>query len=205
MNEEKIRTAVDEALNADEFDVIGYIQGQAVATDSVAVYVNVAAAKRLRKLVEERRVAIAARRALGDNYTANLGLDEAFEDTEYDDEINALVDELESTAIIFELQSLAPSLVKAIEKSYIAKADKRWSAEEQAKHDEERLTDILTRTIASVRKAGGPENTAPWDKEKLNAFEAEVYPEEFNKLVRGMYEMVYTGTIFEEALNADFS
>lgn len=206
MNEEKIRDNVENALDADEFDVLDYIENQEVASDEVSVYVNIKGAKDLQKLLNKRREYLAERRAYA---TAGkdepLGLDEAFEDTEFDDEINALIESLEETALIFEVKSVAPSLVRAIDKHYAATEDKSWSEARKAEHNADRLADILARAISGVRRGDGHRDTKEWDKDRLKKFEETVYEEQFAKLVNGLYEMVYSGSVFEEALNADFS
>lgn len=206
MNEDKIRENVEEALNAETFDVLNYVENQEVGSDEVSVYVNVKGAKRLQKLVEQRHEYLAEQRARTANgKSETLGLDEAYEDTEYDDEINALVEELEKTALIFELKTVAPALVRSIDKHYAATADKDWSEERKAEYNAERLADLLSRAIAGVRRGDGARDPQEWDKARLEAFEVQVYEEQFSKLLSALYEMVYTGTVFEEALNADFS
>ena len=206
MNEEKIREHVEEALDADTFDVMSYIENQDVASDEVTVYVNIKGAKKLKKLVEKRREYLAEKRALEASGKGEpVGLDEAYEDTEYDDEINALVDELEKTALVFELKSVAPALVRAIDKHYAATEDKGWSDERKAEHNADRVADLLSRAIAGVRRGDGKRDPQEWDKERLKKFEEQVYDEEFGKLLSGLYEIVYAGSVFEEALNADFS
>lgn len=206
MNEENVKANVEAALNADEFDVLDYIENQEVGTDEVSVYVNVKKAKELSKLLDERAVLLAERRAAqARGHEEVLGLDEAFEDTEFDDEINALVDELEKTALIFELVTVAPALVRAIDKHYVATLDSNADEEAKAKHEENRIADILSRTIAGVRTGNGVRDLKPWDVERLKKLEIQVYDEQFAKLASAMYTMVYTGTIFEEALTADFS
>lgn len=206
MNEEIVKANVETALNADEFDVLDYIENQEVGTDEVTVYVNVKKAKELSKLLDERAVLLAERRAAQTRgHEEVLGLDEAFEDTEFDDEINALVDELEKTALIFELSTVAPALVRAIDKHYVATLDSNADEEAKTKHEENRIADILSRTIAGVRTGSGVRDLKPWDIERLKELEVKVYDEQFAKLASAMYTMVYTGTIFEEALTADFS
>lgn len=206
MNEDKIRQNVEEAMDADTFDVLEYVETQEVGVDEVTIYVNVKGAKRLQKLVEQRQEVLAEQRALtAGGKTEPRGLDEAYEDTEYDDEINALVEELEKTALIFELKTVPPALRRAIEKHYAATEDKDWNEEKKAEHASARVADVLSRSIAGVRRGDGKRDPLEWDRERLEKFEGQVYDEQFAKLLTALYEMVYTGTIFEEALTADFS
>lgn len=206
MNDEKINANVEAALNAEEFDVLAYVEAQEVASDEVTVYVSVKGAKDLQKLVLKRQELLAERRAQAATGNAEpMGLDEAYEDTEYDDEINALVDKLEETALIFELKTVAPKLTRAIEQHYVATEVKTWTPEEKAKHNENRLMEILSKAIAGARTGSGQRDEKPWDKERLAALEETIYAEQFAKLVSGLYEMVFTGSVFEEALSADFS
>lgn len=205
MNEEKLKQTLETAYNADEFNVLDYIENQEVGTDEVTVYVNVKKAKELSKLLEQRGELLAERRAArarGDEET--LGLDESFEDTEFDDEINELVAELEKTALVFELVTVAPALVRAIDKHYLATKDSNASEEEQQQHEENRVADILSRSISAVRTGKGRDEK-PWDVERLKALEVKLYDPEFAKLASAMYSMVYAGGLFEEVLTADFS
>lgn len=205
MNEENLTKIVENAYNAEEFDVLDYIENQEVGTDEVTVYVNVKKAKELSKLLEQRSIFLAERRAQQARGVEEVrGLDEAFEDTEFDDEINAIVDELEKTALVFELVTVAPALVRAIDKHYLATLEKDATDEERAKHEEDRIADILRRTIAGVRTSKG-RDSKEWDIERLKKLEVQVYDEEFAKLASAMYDMAYAGTIFENALTADFS
>lgn len=206
MNEEKIQEYVEEAMDVDTFDVLNYVENQDVAADEVTVYVNIKGAKKLQKLVAKRQEYLAEKRALESSGKGEpIGLDEAYEDTEYDEEINALIEELEKTALIFELKSVAPALVRSITKHYAATEDKNWSDERKAEHNADRVADQLSRAIAGVRRGDGKRDPQEWDMDRLKAFEEQVYDEEFAKLLSGLYEIVYAGSVFEEALNADFS
>lgn len=206
MNEEKIKGLVDEALNAEEFDVLDYVDNQEAAKDEVVINVNVSGAKRMHKLLQKRSEYLAEQRALARNGKEEpMGLDEAYEDTEYDDEVNALHEELQKTALTFELKSIAPPLVDAIEKHYKAVLEKDADEERIEAHNRDRMADILSRTILSVRRGDGMVDNRPWDMERLKALEDRIYSEEFAKLLGAMYDMVHTGAIFDEVLNADFS
>ena len=100
MNEEKIRSNVDAALNVETFNVLDYLEDQPVATDEVTIYTNVSKARALHKLMEERAVILAERRrAIENDDYGDLSITDAAEDTDLDDEINGVIAELERSGI----------------------------------------------------------------------------------------------------------
>lgn len=207
MTSDNVIEAVETALNPDTFDVMAYVAGQEVSTEEISIYVNVKSARRLEALVEKRAEEIYNRRELEKiGAISSLSIADADEDTEYDDEINELLAELENSALIFEIQTVAPALVRAITKKYVATYPKNGSEQEQLEHDEKMNADILRRAIKSVRPASSAvADTSEWSIEKLLEFEPTLYPEQGAKLITALHSIIYTGQVFEEALTADFS
>lgn len=205
MNEEKIQDNVSKALNPETFDVLAFIEEQPVATDEVTIYTNVAKARTLHKLMEERGEILAVRRAKqrNDDYS-DLAISDNLEDTELDDEINEVIAELDKTALTFSLKTVAPALIRAIEKSAEAKAQPDWSDKELERHNEQTQADILSRAIHSVTRGDGAVDHTDWDTNRLLKLEAALYAEQAQQLIAALYSMVYTGQVFEEALTVDF-
>lgn len=206
MNEEKIRSNVDAALNVETFNVLDYLEDQPVATDEVTIYTNVSKARALHKLMEERAGILAERnRAIENDDYGDLSIADAAEDTDLDDEINGVIAELERTALTFSMKTVAPALIRAIEKSAEAKAQSDWTIKERESHHQKTTADILSRAIHSVTRGDGAVDLSSWDAQRLIKLEEALYTEQAQRLISALYDMVYTGQVFEEALTVDFS
>lgn len=213
MTEENVSANVEAVLNPETFDVLDYLTNGAVAEDTIGVYTDLASARRLDELVGEREIAIAEKRAaerqlleVGKADTLGITeLDDEDEDTVYDDEINALVAELEKTKLVFHMRSVAPSLVRAINKSYDAKKEKGLSAEDEALYEDKRTADILSRAITAVELGDGTLDSAKWDAARLQKLEEVFYKEQSARLFNALFDMVYAGSYFDKAITADFS
>lgn len=206
MNEEKIRATVESALDVETFDVLDYLEDQPVARDEVTIYTHVGKARELHKLMEQRAEIIAERRRNEENEIYNdLSIADAAEDTELDDDINAIIDELEKTKLVFSLKTVAPALVRAIEKSAEAKAQHDWTAKEQEQHRQKTTADILARAIDHVTRGDGAVDSSDWTAARLLQLEEKLYEQQAAALIGAAYEIVYTGQVFEEALTVDFS
>lgn len=204
MSEENVVAAVEGAMNPETFDVLSYLDGQPIAEDKITIYVDVPKARRLHQLMDERKELIERRKNESQSgKSASLSLVEDDEETEYDEEINELVSALEKTAMHFELQTVAPKLVRSIEKHYTATApsDNAVALED---HNHKKNADILSRAIKQVTVGNGQVD-ADWSAEKLMALEDRLYPQQAQRLVSALYDMVHTGYVFDEALTVDFS
>lgn len=202
---EAIEKAVDAALNPETFDIFEYLKDQPVATDLVTLYVDVEKCIALEKLKTSRAETLASRRedeAAGKASSLSLADDD--EDTEFDDEINSLLEDLESSKLIFHIQTVAPSLRKAIERKYKATA-KGMNDEELAEHNRKATADVLSRAISHVERADGSRVGNVWDAETLLRLEDELYEEQGRRLIGSLWQMVYTGEVFDNAITADFS
>ena len=201
-----VQENVEKAMNPETFDVLAYVDDQPVAEETVDVYVNVAKARELEKLMEDRAVAVAKKRS--DKITGEapiMGLGDEDEDTIYDNQINALLEDLEKTKLVFHIRSVAPALVRAIDKKYLAKMDKDWDEERLNKHEADRLMEIVSHSITKVVTGDGAVDETKWDRKRLAALEEKLYRPQFERLTSELLDMVYTGEVFERVLNADFS
>lgn len=194
---------VKELLDPDEFDVLDYVEDQPIATDTVKIFVNLKVSRELVKLKEERDALLENRRKAmskpGENF--DLSIVDSDEDTEYDKKINELYKELEKSALIFELQSVSPKLVRSIRQHWDATAK---DAEDPESHEERASADILRRAIASVRTGDGKVDKKEWTIDRLIELDKRLHAEQSAKLVGALYSIIYTGEVFEQALTADF-
>jgi hypothetical protein len=201
-----VEEAVTKALDPNTFDVVAYLGGQPIAEKTVEIFVNTQKASELADLVSSRAELLGARRIAERNGLAktDLSIADEDEDTEYDDRINELYAELKASALIFDLKSVSPTLQKAISKKYIATQPKTETG--RAAHDENHNADILSRAIVGIRTGDGKVNdTTPWTKERLKESTEAMYVEQSAKLLSALYEVVNIGSVFDEALTADFS
>ena len=220
MTESAIAESAAKAMNPETFDVLDYLENGDIAQDTVSIYTHKQSARDLAELVAQREAEIANRREAERRLAAKggeqiLGLDEApagdDEDTEYDDAINELVAKLEETKLVFHMKSVSPVLTRAINKSYDAKkkeakAEKpEWSAEDEAKYEDTRTFDILSRCIDYVSRGDGSEDRTPYDGTRLSKLEERLYKEQKDRLLNALYDMIYLGSYFDQALTADFS
>lgn len=207
MNEEKIKALVDEAMDTETFDVLEYLEGTPPAHDEVTIYRDVAGSRELDELVKQREAVLLRRRRDAERgvETSTLAIVEADDDTEYDTAINELVDRLEKTALTFKLSTVAPKLVRSIEKSYQAKVKPEWTEEQTTKHIEKRNADVLSRAIVQVSRGDGAIDPTPWTAKRLLELEELLYPQQFERLLSALYDIVYTGQVIEDALTVDFS
>lgn len=204
-NVENIKNNVDQAMDSKTFNVLDYISEAPVATDTVTVYTDVANARKLSKLLSKREdILIKRKNPRNDDGTSDLSISDEDDWTEYDDEINGLVEELEKTALIFETQTVAPKLVDAMEKASVAKTDPSWSADEVARHKERSTAEILAKAIKRVTAVATGDVDESWDGDKVLQLEKSLYPEQAQHVIGSLYEIVYTGRVFDEALSVDF-
>lgn len=208
-----ITDTVTEALDPETFDIFSYIEEQSVADDTVDIYVNAKDSKRLTELLDSRNEELARRREAekrGDSSALSLADDD--EDTDFDDEINELVTRLEASKLVFTVQTVAPSLRKAIENKYnstVPKNENGLSTEEYnelvQKHSNNRVADVLARAIKGVSLGDGTPIPGEWTKEKLLKLENDLHDVQSDRLIGKLWGMVHIGHVFDEALNADFS
>lgn len=206
MIDENTAKQVEEALNPETFNLLDYLDDQPVAEHTVDIYTNHAVADRIVTLVEQRKEELARRKRAGaKGQSSGLGLGDEDDDTEYDNEINELVEKSEKSKLTFHLKSVAPALEKAIRKSYVAKMDKDLTAAEKAEYEDKMYSDILVRAIDHVVRGDGAVDKTEWTPERLKATQEKLHDSQTEKLLNELARMVYVGTLFEDALTADFS
>lgn len=202
-------SAVEEKLNSPEdFDVFAYIDEQPLAEDEVVIATNGKAVGEMVKLLNLRDAELEVRAEMAKQMkdVEYLSIADEDQDTEYDERINELTEIIAETSLTFEMQSVAPTLVKAINKSYTAKEKSIESEEEKEAHKERREADILRRAIKAVRTGDGSKrSTKEWTVEDILDLDNRFHPEQGAKLITALYNIVYMGQAFDQALTPDFS
>lgn len=205
MNTEELTSTIETALDPETFDIVSYAENSPVALDTVEIYMNLPAAKERATLIEERTREIAIRREEErQGKASSLSISDNDEDTEFDARINELTETLEKTKAIFHLKSVAPSLEKAIKKSYVAKADPNADAKGKAAHENRMYADILSRAMDFVELGDGREDRRGWDSDRLQKLQENLHDSQSEKLLEALSGMVYVGKVFEESLTVDF-
>lgn len=216
---ENTEQKITEAMNPEEFDVLDYLENGDIAQDTVTIYTSKQGARDLAELRAQRNAVLeeryaAQRRRAAQGKEEVLGLDESpsdDDDTEYDDAINEIVAKLEETKIVVHMKSISPVLVRAINNNYDAKkkaarAEKAdWSAEDEAKFEDTRTFDILSRAIDYIVRGDGAEDRTPYTGDRLASLEERLYKEQKDRIMNALFDMVYLGSYFDQALTADFS
>lgn len=209
MTEEEMVSAVEEKLNSPEdFDVFAYIDEQPLAEDEVVIATNGKAVGEMVKLLNLRDAELEVRAEMAKQMkdVEYLSIADEDQDTEYDERINELTKIIEETSLTFEMQSVAPTLVKAINKNYTAKEKSAETEEEKERLKERREADILRRAIKAVRTGdGGKRSTKEWTVEEILDLDNRFHPEQGAKLITALYNIVYMGQAFDQALTPDFS
>lgn len=203
---DEVQAAVTEAMNPEEFDVLDYLDELPVARSTVDIYTHLGDSRRLAELMDERaRTLLERREAERRGEATGLAISDEDEDTEYDDEINELVARLEKSKMVVHIQSVSPETRKAIDARYREEAQDDWDAETRTQHDNRRVAEILSLAIEYVVLGDGRRDTKVWDADRLMKAEVKLYEAQSKRLVSNLWNMVFTGDVFEQALTADFS
>lgn len=191
--------AVKEALAPETFDVLEFVEGQGTPADSVTIYTNNKAGFRLGQLIDQEA-------ANGDRAQAEgLGIADELEWVD-PDEIAALREQIEATALTFELSGLAPAAKEAIRKSLTAKhgfSDSKPLAEQEAYFEDYTHT-LIAKTITGVTRADGVRDPKTWDVERVAGLRARLNEAEFKRLDNAVYEINFKTDVFDRAVSADF-
>lgn len=192
----EISAAVEEATSAETFDVLEFVNAANLPKDTVTVYTDADAALKLTKIF----IAEAERAKNGDS----LSIDDEYEYAD-EAEITELHERLAASALVFELQGLAPAATTALENHLKAMLPYTEGAANEEFNEMFNNT-LIAKTIQSVTRAvDGVRNETAWTAEKVKGLNASLYISEANKLFNGAAEVNYVGAIFDRAVNADFS
>lgn len=205
MNDSTVADKVEEAMNPETFDVLAYLDDQPVARETITIYVDVAKSRQLHKLMDDRKAEVEERkRATKQGKASNLSLVDDDDDSSYDEEINSLVQDLEKSALKFELKTVAPKLVSAIEKHYTATAPKEGGDEAKEKHTRRANAEILSKAIDKVTLGDGRVDPTEWTGDRVLDIEERLYSEQGSRLIGALFDMVNTGYVFDESISTDF-
>jgi hypothetical protein len=185
---------VDEALNSEEFDVLAFVRGANLPTDTETIFTDADAAVRMAALLEEEE------HAENDPYSITDGNDAI------DDELTELHERLVESALEFTLQGLAPRARVALENHLKATLPYK-EGDLNPEYYEALTNEVVARSIKSVTNAAsGKTSTAAWDATKVADFFVDLYPTEQAKLYNKAMGLTYIqAEVFDRAVNADFS
>lgn len=186
---------IEEATDSEEFDVLDFAEEVGLPTHTHTLYTNARSARRLDEILEAEKA-----RAKRDKDAVH-GLDDDLGYTD-EDEVTALREELEKTAIVFELRGLAPAAQKAIEAKVRAT---KWSEtdNDQSEYWTEYNLQIISKSIVSASR-GGREDTKAWTTERVAKLGEKVYDVEYGKLIQAATELTFVGAVFDRVVTADF-
>lgn len=197
----EVPDAVEDGLKADTFDVLEFIAGASLPTDEVTVYTDRAAAHRLNVLLEEEEAnkpQEADTLSLADDYVSY---------SEHEEEITALYEALEKTALTFELKGLAPALVEAIEREKIAKHNHSLDDLADNEYFDDYYYTLVAKTISGVRRGDGAVNNAPWTVEQVNKLMSTegLHATQQGILLNAVIVLNFNAKLFQNAVTPDFS
>lgn len=197
MTDNELPEVVTEALAPTTFNVLDFVQGIAGPLDTVAIYTDNNAGYKLAKL-REREAALAKK----DSDLVGIADEQDWIDA---DEIDALEAKVADSALIFQLQGLAPALKKAIRAEKIAKYGYKEgeSAEDNEDFFEALTYELVAKTVKSVTK-GNAIDAHTWTAEEVAQFRTTINESEFKKLDDAVFGINYQTDIFDRAVSADF-
>jgi len=189
---------IEAALNQETFDVLEFVTGDLTPKDEVVIYTDAEAGYALDKLVQ----------AEADNASRaeSEGLGITDELTWVDpDEVDALRERIEASALTFELKGMAPQLKKAIRSALVAKHGHKESDDfEKAEPFYRELThELIARSIVQARRADGKLDKT-WTAEKIATLDGRLHPTEFGRLDQAVYRVNSDTDVFDRAVSADF-
>lgn len=197
-----VEEAVAEATDLETFDVFEFIDGANTPQNKVTVYTDAdAALKVARALIAEK--ASNERSKQMDQFSLADDFEED-EDVLSEEEIDALVNRLKASALVFELKGLAPAARKALEKKLQATTDYS-ETDESPEYNRALDGELVSRSIVSVTNASGAKSRTKWTPDNVLKLTDSLYESESGKLFQGVGEINYVGAIFDRAVTADFS
>lgn len=173
--------AITTAQAPETFDVLSFISGTAYPTETVTVYTDALSATEL----------VNAYKARIENDTHG--------DSDTDDKLTAKIAELtekvKASALTIELRGMPPGMVRDL-------YDLPEDAEEQAVREAENK--LIANTIVSVKNAAGSQDSRVWDSEGVEGLRRFLKEGEFAKLSRGVVNVNFNASVFDEATDAGF-
>lgn len=195
--DQDVDVAVETATSEDSFDAFAFFSNAALPEDTVTVYADAATAYKLAELARKAEQQKELDEAEGTSLT---------DDVEYidPDDVAALKEKLNTSAINFNLRAIAPAAREAIEKH--ARATHPYTeGGENTEYNEAFNANLIADTIVSVTNAKGVADKNKWDAARVLAWGKIAQPSEFDKLFTGVFRVNYIGDAIDRAVNADFS
>lgn len=196
---EELENAVVELMSEESFDVLEFVRGAILPVDKVKIFTDADAAVKVARLVaQQEEYAEREREAIKRGEVAGIDADYGYVD---EDEIDALANRLEDSAIIVHIRGLAPKLRRAVEKNIEATHSLKEDPEDYYKALNHR---IIAQSVTGVERQGKL-YPAKWDDAFVADFEEELYEVEFNKLIVATGAVTYIADQFDAAVTPDFS
>lgn len=170
---------IDAAQAQDKFDVLSFVQGTAYPTEEVTIFRDVAAARELQKLNQER-----------------LDRDKRGEESaDLDVRIAELTDSIKKSSIVFELRGMPPGVVQDLYNMSEDMTEKDMEVQENK---------LIAGTIVGARNAEGVRDARVFDEDAVNILRRNLQGGEFGKLVQGVINVNFNAAVFDEATDAGF-
>lgn len=188
--------ALNQALDQESFDVLEYVTGDLTPRKKVTVYTNAEAGYRLDELLERER----ASQSEGDG----LSIADEVEWVD-EEEVKALREQIEASALTFHLKGLAPKAREAVQKELQAKHNFSDDAADEVKqaYFEEFTSTLIAKSIERVTNAKGASDTS-WSPLKVATLRGRINGVEFGRLDEAVFDINTDSDLYSRAVNADF-
>lgn len=172
---------------SETFDLMAFIDGSSYPTKTVSVYTDNAAMKQ----AEEYRMMV---EGVGADGKPKVYTTEELNKAQLS--LDALSEQIESSALNFELQGMPFEVAKEIANVF---------AEEGADDEptDDNVLELISKTIKSVTNSKGAAASIP-DVEQLKKMRTRLSPLEFSKLIHGTVEVSFSAVKYEAEVDAGF-
>lgn len=196
MTDNGLSEALNNALDQDSFDVLEFVTGDLTPRKAVTIYTNAEAGYRLDELVKREQESVREVDSL------SITDEVAWVDP---DEVAALKEAVEASALTFHLKGLAPKAREAIQKELQAKHNFSEEAPDDQKsaYYEEFQNTLVAKSIERVVNSRGATDTS-WSPEKISTLRGRVNGVEIARLDDGVFEINTDSDLYNRAVNADF-
>lgn len=196
MTDNGLSDALNGALNQESFDVLEFVTGDLTPRTKVTVYTNSEAGYRLNELLAQEAEAV----------REQDGLSIADESVWVDpDEVQALREQVEASALTFHLKGLAPKAREAIQKELQAKHNFSDSVpdEQKASYYEEFQNTLVAKSIERAVNVKGAVDTS-WSADKIAVLRGRLNGVELARLDEVVFDINTDADLYARAVNADF-
>lgn len=170
-----------------EFSVHDLITGIAYPEDEVTIAIDIVAGKELTRLYEER-------------------LDSADDEHLHEERLKELLEQIESTAITFELRGMKPGKVSDILDKGIFKEGDEDKSNEEITHEvlDVRYNELTAQTIIGARNRNGDRDDTPVTADVIALYRQHLAEGEFMKLSEAVNKVNINANAFASTVDAGF-